>query len=247
MKATYKFLFALLMLGIVGAGGWYAWQSQSSDDLTRLSAAAGTKVTDDQVQRLIERVSRFMVLPSGENPSVVILRDVASLAEQQSFYRGAKDGDILIVYSSRAIIYDAKENKLVNVGPIVRNDATPPPSPTSSTSEGMASPSPSLPAGQAGGTPVAPENVKVDVRNGTGTAGLAGATASDLKKNSWITIGSVGDAQGSFKATVIVDLSKGKNPGALAELERILGVKAVTEMPKGEATSTADILVIVGK
>jgi hypothetical protein len=245
MKATYKLLFAVFLFAVVGLGGWFAWSSQSGNDLANLSANAGAKLSDEQVQQLLERVSRFMVMPSDEQPSVVVLRDAQTLAEQQSFYRGAKDGDILIVYSTRAIIYDAKANKLVNVGPIVRNEATPPPSLTASASEGQGQVSPSVSA-----TPAVPEKVIVDVRNGTSTAGLAGATASDLKKegrDTWLTIGKLGDAAGSFTQTTIIDLSKGKKPGALAELERILGVKAVTEVPKGEATSTADILVIVGK
>ena len=36
----------------------------------------------------------------------------AQLAAQQQFYKDAKDGDILIIYSTRAIIYDAVANKL---------------------------------------------------------------------------------------------------------------------------------------
>lgn len=242
MKATYKLILAVLLLGAVGAGGWFAWKAQSGGDLANLSANAGAKLSDEQVAQLIERVSRFMVVPSDEKPSVVIIRDAATLAEQQSFYRGAKDGDILIIYSSRAIIYDAKANKLVNVGPIVRNDNPPP---VDATASGSAS-SP-LPSVAASITPVPPEKVTVDVRNGTTTAGLAGATASELKKNTWVTVGKVGDSTGSFTATVIVDLSGGKKPGALAELERLLGVTAVTAIPTGEASSTADVLVIVGK
>lgn len=235
MKSTYKLVLALLVVALVGAGGWYAWRSQSSDDLARLSANAGAKLTDDQVQRLIERISRFMVLPDEENPSVVVIRDAASLAQQQSFYRGAKDGDILVVYSSRAIIYDAKANKLVNVGPIVRNDAAPAP-----LASGSAQISPSV-------TPAEPEKVTVEVRNGTSTAGLAGSTASDLKKNSWITTATAADAKGTYTKTVIVDLSKGSKPNAVAKLKELFSADVVTELPKGEAASTVDILVIVGK
>ena len=239
MKATYKFITAFVVLAAVAGGGYWAYTKQSGDDLANLSAAAGAKLSDDQVLRLIERVGRFMVLPEGEQPTVVVIRDAAALAEKQSFYRGAKDGDVLIVYASRAIIYDAKDNKLVNVGPIVRNEE--PPAPTASGSA-QASPGASPSA-----TPAEPEKSIVDVRNGTGTAGLAGSTASDLKKNSWVTIGKVGDAKGAFTKTVIVDLSKGTKPGAVAALKGLLSAEVVTELPKGEAASTADILVIVGK
>lgn len=247
MKATTKLLLAAVLVAAVGVGGWFAFKSQSGDDLANLGANAGEKLSDDQVRRLIERVSKYMVVPSDEQPSVVVIQDAAALAEQQSFYRGAKDGDILIIYSNRAIIYDAKANKLVNVGPIVRNDATPPP--TEGTASGSAG-SP-LPSAAASATPLTPEKVTVEVRNGTSISGLAGSTASDLTtKYSWVIKDpkpKVGDAAGSFKTTVLVDLSKGTKPGAIAELEKYFGVTAVTELPKGEASSTADILVIVGK
>ncbi len=233
---SYKLVLGIALVIVVGVGGWWAFSSQSGSGLANLSA--GTKLSDAQVQEVIGLIGKFMVVPSDEKPSVVVLKDVASLEAQQSFYHGAKDGDILILYSTRAIIYDAAANKLVAMGPVQRNDVP------ASTASGSAefSPSPS-----ASASPVAPEKVTVDVRNGTTTAGLAGSTASTLKKNSWVTISAVGDAKGSFTSTVLVDLSKGKKPGAIAELERILKVTAVTGIPKGESTSTADVLIIVGK
>jgi len=239
MKTTYKLLLGLVLVALVGAGGWWAFNTQSSDDLSNLSANAGEKLTDAQVQAVISRVSKFMVIPSDEKPSVVVLRGVAELAAQQPFYRDAKDGDVLIVYSSRAIIYDAKANKLVSVSPIQQNTATPLPTTVASGSAQL-TPTPT-------GTPPVPEKVTIEVRNGTSTAGLAGKMASELKKNTWVTSTKTGDAKGSYKTTVLVDLSGGKKPGAIAALETYLGVKAVTALPKGEVASTADILIIVGK
>lgn len=237
--SSYKFLIAVIVVVLVGAGGWFAYKSHSGDSLANLSAAADAKLTDEQVRELISRISRFMVVPADEKPSVVIIHDAATLAQQQTFYRDAKDGDILIVYSARAIIYDVKADKLVNVGPIVKNDATPTPI-VDSTASASATITPSA-------TPGIPEKVTVDVRNGSATAGLAGAMASTLKKNTWVTIGQVGDAKGSYTKTTIVDLSSGKKPNAVAALEKQLGVTAVTTLPKGEAASTADVLVIVTK
>jgi hypothetical protein len=228
-----KYTLGILLIAVVAVGGWFVYQSQSGGDLANLPDDV-TKLSEQQVNEVISRVSRFIVVPEDEQPTVAVLRDTAALAERQPFYRGAKDGDILIIYSSRAIIYDPKVNKLVHVGPITRTDTTPTPS---------ASASPSTSA-----TPVPePEKVTVDVRNGTTTAGLAGATATELKKNAWVTIGKVSDASGSFTATSIVDLSKGTKPGAVAALQKLLGGTVVTELPKGEASSTADIVVIVGK
>lgn len=232
MKTSPKLLYGSVLIVAVAVGGWFVWGSQSSNDLATIGEGSATKPTDDQVARLVARIGQFMVVPSDETPSVTILRNVEEQAQQQVFYKDAKNGDVLVVYSARAIIYDPKNDKLVNVGPIERTE------PASSSAQ--ASPSPT-------GTPIPPEKVTIDVRNGTSTAGLAGTTASSLKKNTWVTIGVVGDAKGAYTETTIVDLSKGKKPGAVAALEKTFGVAAVTELPKGEASSTADILVIVGK
>lgn len=230
MNATLKIVLGVLIVAAIGVGGWFAYRSQSGGDLANLPDDV-VRLSDEQVSEVVARVSKFIVVPEDEEPTVAVLRDTATLAERQPFYRGAKDGDILVIYSSRAIIYDPKANKLVHVGPITRAESTPTPS-----AQPSATPAPE------------PEAVTVDVRNGTSTAGLAGATASDLKKNAWVTIGKVSDAAGSYTATVIVDLSKGTKPGAVAELQELLaGSSVVTSLPASEASSTADIVVILGK
>lgn len=235
-----KVIGGILLVVVVAVGGWFAWHSGSSSGLANITV--GAKLTDQQVSQIVANVGHFMTVPD-ETPSVSVISDAASLAAQQDFYRGAKDGDVLVVYSSRAIIYDPKADKLVNVGPIVQNTASPAPLASGSaafTPGPVTSLSPSA-------TPGTPEKVTVDVRNGTSTAGLAGATASTLKKNSWVTIGTLGDAQGSYSKTVLVDLTHGKKPNAVATLASQLGVTSVIDIPAGEQASTADILVIVGK
>lgn len=235
---TYKFFAGLVLLVVVAVGGYYAWHSNvSSGDLGSLTA--GQKLSDNQVTQLIARISKFLVVPGDEQPSITVISEADKLAQQQAFYKDAKDGQVLLVYSNRAIIYDPEANKLVNVGPIVRNDN---PSPTASGSATV-TPEPSA-------TPsVTPKAIVIDVLNGTGTAGLAGKTASDLKKNKLFTIGKVGDAKATYATTVVVDLTK-DNPAksaAVAELAKQLNVEVSTKLPTGEAATTADALVIVGK
>lgn len=237
MSTTSKFISGLVLVIAVAIGGYYAWQSNSGkNSLANISST--TKLNDEQVAQVIAKIGTFLVVPADEQPSVVVIDDVQQRASQQAFYKDAKDGDVLVVYSNRAIIYDAKANKLVNVGPIVRNDAPAPVASGSATVTPSASPTPS----------VTPKAITVDVRNGTTTAGLAGATASTIKKNKLFTIGQVGDAKGSFTSTVVVDFTKdaGKS-AAVAELAKSLNATVVTQLPSGEATSTADALVIVGK
>jgi hypothetical protein len=228
----YKILLGLVIVVAVASGGYVVWSSKSNDDLANLSANASTKLTDDQVSRIVERISAFMVLPEGETPTVVVVRD-ADTAQQQAFYKGVKNGDVLVVYSKTAILYDPKNNKLLNVSPLSRSEATPTPSPSASVSP----------------TPAAtPEPVTIEIRNGTTTPGLASSTSVELKKYSWVTVTKLGDAaKSTYTSTVVVDLSKGTKPNAVAEIAKKFNVSAVTALPAGEASTTANILVIVGK
>ncbi len=227
---SYKLMLGLVVAVVVVIGGYSVWSHHSgSSDLANLDPDA--KLTDDQVAQVTARIGEYLVLPTDEKPTVAVIKNADQLAVQQTFYKDAMDGQLLVLYSNRAIIYDPKDNKLVNVGPIVRNDASP--SPTASES-----PMPS----------VAPKNITVDVLNGSGTAGLAGTTASTLKKNTLFTIGKVGDAAGTYKATVVVNLSTDPaKTAAVAELAKALKVSEIANsLPSGEK-STADALVIIGK
>jgi len=234
MSTGAKIIVGLSIIAVVGVGGWFAWRSQSVNDLADLSTNLGAKLTDEQVQRVVKHLATFVAIPEGEQPSAVVLDDTEERARQQSFFRDAKDGDILVYFANRAIIYDPIADKLVNVGPVVRAEETSTPDPTASGSE------------QA--TPIPPEDVTVEVRNGTKTAGLAGTTASSLKTEyAWVTKTVASDAaRNTYTGTTLVDLSKGAKPGALAALEEEFGVKAVTTLPQGEASSTADFVVILG-
>jgi len=233
MKALQKFILILVVVGAVAGGGWYFFNQGNKGFVIR----PGEKLSDEQVSELIERVGRFLVLPSDEKPSVAAISDALALSERQAFYKDAKDGDILIVYSSKAIIYDATADKLVNVGPIVRTDIEP--ETASGSEQAMEGPEPTA----------EPVEVTVEVRNGTSTAGLAGAMASALKENELYEVLSPGDAAGTYSETFVVDLSDGdEGKGATAALlAKELNAELVTELPDGERSSKADLLVLIGK
>lgn len=90
------------------------------------------------------------------------------------------------------------------------------------------------------------ENAKVAIYNASGTPGLAQTKATELTQKGFV-IGQVGNAPATLgpKPIQFYDLSGGKKPGTLKELQKQLGVTVTQGAPAGIST-TADFVVIVG-
>ena len=68
-------------------------------------------------------VSKLMTLSTDEKPTVATITDIKKVAGQD-FYKNAKDGDKVLIFTSnkKAIIYRPSENKIVDVGVVSINE-----------------------------------------------------------------------------------------------------------------------------
>jgi predicted negative regulator of RcsB-dependent stress response len=105
---------------ILGAGALFAWDKYMS----KTPAQLATQVQQAQVQDIVAKVSKLIMLPTGEQPVVATINDAASLIKDQVFYKGAENGDVVLVYqkAAKAVIYSPSRNIIVNVGPIFLQD-----------------------------------------------------------------------------------------------------------------------------
>ena len=103
-----------LVLFIVATG----FAIYSYTQLTKLKADPRI-VAQREVEELISRVGKLIVLPEGESPTVATVSDVESLQEQQ-FFAQAKNGYKVLIYinARKAILYDPVRNKIVDVAPL---------------------------------------------------------------------------------------------------------------------------------
>ena len=53
------------------------------------------------------------------------MSDVNLLRQKSDFFAEAKNGDSVIIYADRAIIFDMKADKIVNIGPLVKESVVP--------------------------------------------------------------------------------------------------------------------------
>jgi hypothetical protein len=89
------------------------------------------KVAQDDVNKLVAQVSKLIVLPEGETPTVATVADPEKLKDQP-FFAKAQKGDRVLIYTNhkKAILYNPKDNKIVEVAPInIGASATPAPTP----------------------------------------------------------------------------------------------------------------------
>ena len=81
-----------------------------------------------QVSEILKKVGKLIELPTGEEPTVATVNDAEKI-RNQPFFSKAQNGYTVILYtnSRMAILFDEKNNKIINVGTI--NVGTPSASP----------------------------------------------------------------------------------------------------------------------
>ena len=104
-------LIALMVLSL-GAAGYFFWQ------FTELKSNP-QRFIQEETQALINKVSRLIVLPEGETPTIATVSDPEKLKDQP-FFAKAKTGDKVLIFSTsqKAILYDPVNDIIVEVAPI---------------------------------------------------------------------------------------------------------------------------------
>lgn len=84
---------------------------------------------EKELDQIIAKVGKLVVLPEGETPTLATVTDPEKL-KNQPFFAKAQVGYKVLLYtqSQKAILYDPKSNKIVEIAPI-NNTAEPAPNP----------------------------------------------------------------------------------------------------------------------
>lgn len=78
------------------------------------------QIAQAEIDAVTANIGRIIDLPKDETPTLATVQDKDKLKDQ-AFFAMAENGDKILIYtkSKKAIIYRPKDNRLVNVGPIV--------------------------------------------------------------------------------------------------------------------------------
>lgn len=192
-------------------------------------------INKEEARNTISKVSRLMELPTDEEPTVATVADLEQL-KNKPFFQKAKLGDKVLIYTKakKAILYDPKSNKIIDVGPITFEPSVTP------TVSVFPSPSPSV-------VPTIKDNLKIILFNGTTVTGLTKTYEDQLKeKIPELTVVDTDVAnKRDYQESLLVDLT-GNNQEQARLIASTLGIK-VDELPPGETASpSADFLIILG-
>lgn len=234
MKAflrTYG-IFLVALVFILMGGYWYI-QNRSMQGISELDAT--------QVARLVEVVGKHVVLPEPLDVSqvqVAAVQDAEQLMKVSQFFKDAQNGDQLLIFPTKLVLFRPSQNKIVNISApsgIQENAADIPSvvaSNTSTTTVTEADPK------------VVSRTLTVEIRNGSGKTGLAGTVKTKLATFPQLSVSKTGNAaKDSYENTIVVN----KEGFALPDMASVLKGTSQAILPEGEVETKADILIILGK
>ncbi len=97
---------------------YFYHQSQVAQQKLNGSTSTNLQTTAE----VIKRISRHILLPSSEQPTLATVSD-ASKVRNQSFFANAANGDKVLVYAQakKAFLYRPSIDKLIEVAPLAPN------------------------------------------------------------------------------------------------------------------------------
>ena len=118
---TLFFIILILLFFIAGAvGGYFGYEYLSSKKVSEKLKDPEyiSYLQEQQTEKILEDLGSIMLLPD-EKPTIATLLDIEELKKENAeFYKDAQKGDILVIYSEKAIIYREEDKKVINVAPV---------------------------------------------------------------------------------------------------------------------------------
>ncbi len=111
-KKNIMIILVALLVGAVSLAGYLFWELRSAKQNPQ---AAALKEAED----LVEKVSKLMVLPEGETPTVATVSDPEALVDQP-FFAKAHKGDKVLIYAQakKAVLYSPYLDRILDVAPL---------------------------------------------------------------------------------------------------------------------------------
>jgi hypothetical protein len=110
-------VLSVLLIAALASGGFFyvKYRSVASDPDKAVASKNAVETSD-----VLAALSKIIIIDSDKAPTVARVETTEALIKSNpDFYKNVVVGDYLLLYPDRAIIFRLKENKIVNVAPIV--------------------------------------------------------------------------------------------------------------------------------
>lgn len=209
------------VLGLIAVGGavWYVNRHQLA---TQISPSPSPLTTD---QATISQIKQLLGIPASENPTVADITDKTKM-QNQPFFSSSENGDQVLVFSQskKIVLYRPSTGKVINLAPLDESSSS----------------------AQTASSSATPGVVKVVIRNGTTTKGLAAKLQTQVKQiMPQAQTSGENAAKTDYKTSLIAVLNP-KSQAAAETLAQELGIK-IGDLPADEEKPTADLIVILGQ
>lgn len=114
----FSIFFIIFLIGITWYGAVTIKKNKTYPkemDKFRVEKEEGKPET---INDLMQKIKSHILINFQEEPLVVRIEDANFLKTQQDFFQDSVDGDIVVVYREKAIIYRPELDLLINVGPV---------------------------------------------------------------------------------------------------------------------------------
>lgn len=232
---------AIIVAGSLGAAGYFY------NEYKKLSQKTLTPA--DELSDVVEKVSRIVELPEGENPTLATVSDASKLSGQK-FFEKAQNGDKVLIYTqaSTAYLFRPATGKVINVSQLnVKNEPSQETLQTSGKAmeQSVAGASESQ-TSQGETAEQVPAKVTMALYNGSAKVGVTNTLEEEIvsKFENAEVVMKEKAAKNDYQGNLVVDLS-GKNSELAKNIADNFG-GVVGALPDDETKPEADILVIVG-
>jgi hypothetical protein len=110
-------LFLVVVVLIVAAVPTFYFYNKSRDAERRLKDP--NTANQEVIDEVVKKVSKHMLLPTGEQPTLASVSDVSKV-KGQPFFANAENGDKVLVYTQarKAILYRPTKDIIIEVAPL---------------------------------------------------------------------------------------------------------------------------------
>lgn len=114
----YKFVIVALILVIAGGGVYFFVVKPNGSQV--LGDQSQTNADTQKYNGIVDGLRKKVLLPD-ESPTIATIVNLEEVKQQNAkFYESAQVGDIVIIFTTKALIYREAQDLIINVAPVAQ-------------------------------------------------------------------------------------------------------------------------------